>query len=299
MRRPTGASQGTHHDSGTSSDASQDNRDAGQNSFDAGPLPDAGPGADAFEAPDVQGPGRDANTPFPDAAEPHDAGFIFPDAAGPAPDAGFPDMDSGIWPDATPMLTTIGDIRAGFVPPSAYVTLREVAVTAFHDEATRPDTLWVQDPSGGSSNAGVKVFVRGAHQATRDARVDVTGTVLDYFGEIEINDATVTLIGASTALTPIFLSSSEAMLEQYEGMLVHLTDVTSINAAYVCSTDDPMCMDQRLWELNGTGGILVYNYAYEGADWDSRSGSTGITGVMTWRYNRRRIMPRTGTDFSP
>jgi predicted extracellular nuclease len=179
------------------------------------------------------------------------------------------------------------------------VQVNDVVVTAFHDEAARNDTAWVQDPRAGASNAGMKVFIRGVHSATRNARVDITGTVVDYFGETEINDATVVLRGGTGVITPVPLTSAQAADEMYEGMLVRLVDVSTINPSYSCSLDDAMCTDLRLWEVNGSGGILVYNFVYEDFDWDSRSASTGITGVMNWRYNRRRIMPRNGADFSP
>ena len=50
--------------------------------------------------------------------------------------------------------------------------------------------------------------------------------------------------------------------------------------------------------MNGPGGIIVYDFAFEGVEWEARTGVTDITGVMTWRYNHRRIMPRTDADLA-
>ena len=292
VRRPSGGNQ-PRRDAGQQEDGAT-TADAGF-AGDGAAGPDAGVGGDDGAAgPDVPvsfdaSPGRDA-TSFPDATGFPDA-IGFPDAEG--PDAGF------VLPDAGPMGATIGQIRSGAIGFGALVQINDVVVTAFHDEAARNDTAWVQDPRAGVSNAGMKVFIRGVHSATRNARVDITGTVVDYFGETEINDATVVLRGGTGVITPVPLTSAQAADESYEGMLVRLVDVSTINPSYSCSLDDARCMDLRLWEVNGSGGILVYNFVYEDFDWDSRSASTGITGVMSWRYNRRRIMPRNGADFSP
>lgn len=266
-------------------------RDADEPGRDADAQSDAGPiGLDAPAGPDAPMGNPDAR-PAPDAAGFPDAFAGFPDAAPPPLDAGVP--DSG----APPMEGTIGDIRTGLIPFGANVTLRDVVVIGFHDEPVRQDTIWVQDPRAGNRNAGIKVFIRGAHTAIRDARVDVTGVVTDYFGETEINNATVVSLGTFTTLNPVSLLSGQAIDEAYEGMLVRITDPTGVLYPYSCSADDPMCLDGGLWEVGSAARIIVYDFVYEGAAWESRVGATSVAGVMMWRYGRRRIMPRSDLDL--
>jgi hypothetical protein len=218
-----------------------------------------------------------------------DAGM--PDAgrdAGP-PDAGMRDAGSR---DAGPPPVTIGAVQRGEIAAGTFVTIRGVVVTA-----VRSDTIWVQDPAGGGTYAGVKVYVGGAHGALRNDRVDVSGTVQEYFGDTEITSASVTVTGVATAIPALPLTVAQASLEQYEGMLVRLTDITSYQYPYSCSADSPLCVDTDLWQVNGASGIIVYGTAYEGSDWLSQVGASSVTGVMTWRFERRRIQPRIATDL--
>lgn len=244
-----------------------------------------------IDAHDANG-ASDAGSNLGVDASPRDAAG-FPDGPPEVPDAGAVFADAG----TPPTETTIVQIRAGQFPLGAPVILRDVVVTGLHDEPTLRDTLWVQDPRLGDRNAGIRVYVAGGSTPTRDERVDVSGVVTDYFGDAEINDATLTLLGTTTVISPVALTVTEAMQEDREGMLVRLTDVTRVNTAYSCSNDNVSCTDARLWELNGPGGILAYDFLYQDLDWDSRGGVTSITGVMTWRYGRRRIMPRTAADL--
>ena len=47
--------------------------------------------------------------------------------------------------------------------------------------------------------------------------------------------------------------------------------------------------------------MVVYNRMYSDSDWLDNIGSEGddvtITGVMGYRFSRRRLQPRTGSDF--
>ena len=69
------------------------------------------------------------------------------------------------------------------------------------------------------------------------------------------------------------------------------------NAAYDCSVDGSSCADTELWELDGASGVVVYDDGYECADWSSMIGEVPVTGVMMFRYDRRRVTPRLTSDF--
>ena len=52
------------------------------------------------------------------------------------------------------------------------------------------------------------------------------------------------------------------------------------------------------WEVNGADGfVLVFDRAYQGMDWAERTGNVPVTGVMSYRFERRRILPRVANDL--
>ena len=127
-----------------------------------------------------------------------------------------------------------------------------------------------------------------------------------YWTQIQTGEVTVlTSAGTSTcseetdepAVTPVSLTVAEATDEAYEGVLVTLTDGSLSDSAYDCSVDGSSCADTDLWEVDGSDGLLVYDFAYECADWTDQVGELPVTGVMMYRYDRRRITPRLDTDF--
>jgi hypothetical protein len=207
-------------------------------------------------------------------------------------DGGPPRVDGGpSIPDGGPGGITISMIQRGMVPEDTIVTVRNVVVTALYSTG-----VWVQDPAGGSTYSGIRVYEGVAPTVALHDRVDVTGTYIEYFDDSEIEFATITRRGTATPIAPASLTAASAAAEQYEGVLVRVSGtVTSL--AYSCAIDDPGCFDSELWEIGGPSGVLAYDYVYQSTDWSSRVGTVPVTGVMMWRYGRRRVMPRTSADF--
>jgi hypothetical protein len=73
---------------------------------------------------------------------------------------------------------------------------------------------------------------------------------------------------------------------------------TVTDESYDCSVDGA-CTDANLWEIGGPTGVLVYDRCYEDADWTAQVGEVPVTGVMGFRWERRRLMPRTTADWGP
>jgi large repetitive protein len=184
---------------------------------------------------------------------------------------------------------TIQDIQGGTVPAGTKVIIRGAVVTGIWANGA-----WVQAP-GATTNGGIHVFTGPNHGAVIGDRVDASGEVLEYFGDTEISDAAFSNKMSGTPLEPLDLTVAQAMEEQYEGMLVRLTNVRAVENPYDCSADNEACADQNLWEVNNR--VVVYNRLYQDADWSARMGQDPITGVMMTRFDRRRIMPRSGADF--
>jgi len=191
-----------------------------------------------------------------------------------------------------PVEATISDIQMGTVPAGTNVIVTGAVVTAVWASG-----LYVQDPDSDPAFSGVHAFVGASPGVAVGDIVTVTGQVAEYFTDTELEGATVTRTGTGGAIAPVALTVAQAADEAYEGVLVKLTDVTDVVNPYNCSADDPACSDPRLWEVNAT--IVVYDRLYQDADWAARAGTSPVSGVMMTRFDRRRIMPRTGADFGP
>lgn len=158
----------------------------------------------------------------------------------------------------------------------------------------------LQDPDDADGlESGLYVFTGGSPGVDVGDAVIVDGDVSVYFGESQIEEVSTTYLGAGTLPAPLEVTVAEAATEPYEGVLVRLTDVTAADVtdeAYDCSVDGS-CSDEDLWEIGGPTGVVVYDRLYEDGDWVSQIGTVPVTGVMGWRWGRRRLMPRFSTDF--
>lgn len=239
---------------------------------------DAGGGFDAA--------GFDAGPPGLDAGPGFDGGR----RDGGRPDAGRPDA-GGIDAGSDVLVTTIDQIQRGLVAEGTRVRVTGVVVTGVSSQGA-----WVQDPSTGPAYSGIKVYTGVGPGVVRGDRVDVEGDVTEYFEDTELESATVTRTGTGV-VAPAAVTVATALTEPYEGVLVRLTDVTSHEATYDCSLDNPACVDFDLWRVNGS--IVVYPWLYEGVAWTELIRTRSVTGVMTYRFDRRRIMPRVDADFGP
>jgi hypothetical protein len=100
------------------------------------------------------------------------------------------------------------------------------------------------------------------------------------------------------SVSPVAVSATAAADEAYEGVLVTVSGAAT-DLAYDCSVDGASCADAGLWEIGGASGVLAFDRLYEGTDWADHIGETPVTGVMSYRWNRRRVMPREAADFTP
>lgn len=188
---------------------------------------------------------------------------------------------------------TIKDVQDGTIS-GGKVLIENVVVTAVYDRG-----LFVQDAANTGTFSGIHVYTGSEHSFTMNQTVDVEGSITEFFDETEIINATITAKGSSTPIVPVQVTIAQAASEEYEGMLVQLTDVESASD-YSCAGDGT-CLDTELWEvLNGAAlGIVVYDRVYSGGDWVAQKNQTDVTGVMTYRFERRRIQPRDTDDISP
>jgi hypothetical protein len=187
------------------------------------------------------------------------------------------------------------------IPAGTGVVVEDAIVTAIEDEG-----FYAQDPTVTSGeNAGVTVFVGGRHGLAVGDRVDFAGSTDEYFAMTQVEGAAVLSSSAGTPIAPIRLSVDAAQDEKYEGTLVTLTldATTTVEPTFDCGD----CPDDNLWKINGTTGatsfIVVFDRAWQGSgpEWAAaiaRAQAGGdVTGVMIWRFDTRRIVPRTPADI--
>jgi cytosine/adenosine deaminase-related metal-dependent hydrolase len=200
------------------------------------------------------------------------------------------------------------------VPPATSITAIQTSIPARTGvvvdaivTAIEAEGFYVQDPTVASGeNAGVAVFLGERHSLAVGDRVRFAGTTGEYFNMTQIEGATILSSSPGTAIAPVRLTVDAAQDEKYEGSLVTLTvdATTTVEPTYPCGGT---CPDTNLWKINGTTGatsfVVVFDRAWQGTspEWAAaiaRAQAGGdVTGVMTWRFNTRRIVPRTPADI--
>ncbi len=199
-----------------------------------------------------------------------------------------------VCPEQPPTDTTIVDIQMGTISAGTRVSITGVTVTSVFSTG-----VTVQDPNAASAPySGIYVFTGSAPGVTVGQSVKVVGAVSEYFDNTELDNVTLTATGSATPIAATDVTTADAASEPYEGVLVRVTDVQSTDATWDCSVNNASCTDTNLWQINGpSDSILVYDQAYQDTDWATHIGTTPLSGVMMYRHNRRRLMPRTPSDF--
>ena len=192
--------------------------------------------------------------------------------------------DDAICPAET---ASVYDIQNGTVNEGADVHLEGLVVTGISGVG-----FAAQHPDGGEYS-GLYVYTSSAPGVALGDLVSFDGAVTEYFGETEVVATSWTASG-SGSVTAESLTATEASDEAWEGVLVTVSGSVS-DAAYDCVVDGENCADSELWEIDSA--VLAYDKYYADSDWTANIGTTPVTGVMGYRYDRRRLMPRTSSDF--
>jgi cytosine/adenosine deaminase-related metal-dependent hydrolase len=192
-------------------------------------------------------------------------------------------------------VVTITDIQDGTLSDGDGVSVTGAIVTGIDGSG-----FSAQDPNAASvAYSGVYVYTSSDPGVSIGDEVTVVGTIDEYYDLTEIVASGWSVTG-SGSISPEAVSLSQAASEEYEGVLITVT-ATVTNEDYDCSADVSSCSDTGLWELGGGSGVLLYDRMYDGSDWTNNIGADGdsvtVTGVMGYRYERRRLQPRSSSDF--
>ena len=200
-------------------------------------------------------------------------------------------------PNATtvclPPPDSIVEIQDGTLPEGAAVLVTGAVVTG-----VAYNGFSIQDPTVTSGeHAGVFVYTGGAPTVELGDVVAVTGTIDEFFELTELVDAAVLAREpGGTVPAPIALTVAQAVDERWESVLVTLTDVATVDAPFDCG-----CGDDQVFEINDA--ILAWGAMWPGTatEWDAEAATLAagepVTGVMFYRFDRRRIMPRSAADI--
>jgi len=178
--------------------------------------------------------------------------------------------------------STIAEIRQGDPQDGDFVALEDVVVTT----PITPDgeMFFVQDVGGGPYS-GLTVYVgTDSFPAEPAMSLDITGTLTDYYGMLELQPVEIVDTGASGPLTATTLDEAPADWEVYEGALLTLTDVQI--------TSDP----DNYGEVETNYGITVNDLFYDAGLGDGDVYSA-ITGVIEYSYDAYKLEPRFAEDL--
>ncbi|MEC9071156.1 MAG: thrombospondin type 3 repeat-containing protein, partial [Myxococcota bacterium] len=193
---------------------------------------------------------------------------------------------------------TIYDVKKGIIAPGGGALILDALVTARAEDFF----FMVTDPAGdgwqGEEYAAIYVYNAGGTQPPVGARVQVDGTVNDYFGQIQLEASLITVIDENAGapeplpLNPADAASGGPLETSWEGMLVQVTGVEVTKAEAV---GDPNEKVENEFEI--TGGLSVDDGIYL-MDPLPDAGQTfgSITGVLRWNWNRAKLLPRGPED---
>lgn len=201
----------------------------------------------------------------------------------------------------------INDVQDGTLPVGSAVQFTDVIVTAVFDDTgmNNNDMVWVEEPGAGQYS-GIAVFkptIVGATITTLAIgdMVTVSGNVQEAFMETQIAGmgATITFTAAGTApaaeaiADPSSIATGGATAENYEGVLVTVTNVKVVSA-----NPDGM-MDFGEWSVGATAtplridnqmtprpAVLVVDQCI-----------ASITGVLRFSFSNFKLEPRSSADI--
>jgi len=182
-------------------------------------------------------------------------------------------------------------------PEGENVMIQNAIVTAF-----RPGVgFYVQDPDATEYGA---LFVYSPNSTPLDEGtvVEVEGTYLEYYGLTQISASNTTVTGTAELPTPINIANTcdiatgGSLAEQYEAMLVQVTDVS-------VSNENPDAPDNNYNEFELDGCLRIDDLICEGNCWPENTqpaiGTTysSIVAIHTYTYGNHKIAPRTPADM--
>ena len=197
--------------------------------------------------------------------------------------------------NGVPCPATVYDIKTGVFSPGDPVGITDVIVTGIAVDTG----FFVQVPVDsadydGVDYSGIFVFTGSSGPSTAVGdRVDISGTVANYYDEIQIDtvtDVTVNSNGNSApapeVVTPAEITGGGARADALEGVVCQVNDV---NVTQLETTYNEWQVDNTLWlndflHLPDPFPVVGDHY-------------TSIRGVLHWAYGDSKLEPRSADDL--
>ncbi|MCA9653253.1 MAG: lamin tail domain-containing protein [Myxococcales bacterium] len=200
---------------------------------------------------------------------------------------------------------SIYEIKDGTIVPGELVLVQDVVVTGSTPSSSgffvqvHPDDLGYM----GVDYSGLYVYTGGTNPAIGD-RVDVTGVVNDYFGQIQLDasgQAPATVLSSGNPLPdpepalPSDIVELGPLQAQLEATLVVVSNVDVTNISPL-----PGPGDDATNEFEVTGGLRVNDFFYV-ADPFPMMGQTysQLVGNVRWANQYTKLEPRSVSDYPP
>ncbi len=199
---------------------------------------------------------------------------------------------------------TIYAIKTGAVAPGSVVMVEGVVT------AVASPRFWLQVPEAehdaglGYTFSGLFVYLPvtnpdGLPIPARGDRVQVSGTVKDFYGQLELSPVSSIVVLAAgqpvpapRLVTPAEVGTGGALADDYEGVLVSVIDgqVTALNPPAGPGDADPT------QEFVLDGALKVNDYMYLTTPFPMLDDTYSVTGVLRYANNDSKLEPRDADD---
>lgn len=205
-------------------------------------------------------------------------------------------------PGGTACPATVYDIKDGTVPADSEVSVKDLVVTGV--AATGYFAQAPEDQVGyeGAEYSGIFVYTSTAPTVLPGDRIDVTSaTVVDYFGQLQLNRATAVVTASDTALPdPVLIADASEVAtggskaEALEAVLLTVQNVEVTNIAPPVGPGDRAPTNEFV--VNNT--LLINDYLYLIDPFPAVGDEfTAVTGVLELRNDNFKLEPRSIDDF--
>jgi len=205
-------------------------------------------------------------------------------------------------PGLAPCPATIPEIRQGIFPPGHRVRVHGAQVIAHNASGFFLNAAeGTGEPVPAESGIWVYHPEDPADQPPVGRRVALEGKVNDYYGQLQLDQVTVTLlpgevepVPAATALNCRELIANPAWAMTYEGVLIRIPAATVLDPA-----PDPGAGDRApINEFTLDCGMRVDDFLYLLDPWPVRGERfSSLTGVLRWANGAFKLEPRTAADL--
>lgn len=201
-------------------------------------------------------------------------------------------------PGAAACTSTIYDVKDGTVAVGSRVLVNgivtAIGATGLYLQVEESDPAYT-----GPDGSGVFVYTGAAPTVVRGQRASADGTVLDFFGQLQIGMGTTVIGGAmgtvpdAVVVEPAEIATGGARAAALEGVLVRVDTVTVVNAAPApaggeMAPTDEFEVDSMLRVNDGLFRLTPFPVMGESF--------TSITGIVAFHRDNSKLNPRDADD---